>query len=511
MRSQQFSNASRNSSWVHLFEWPWKAIGPECETVLGPAGVAAVQISPPQEHRLIIAPWWNPAVQFPWFQRYQPVSYRLESRSGSRAELISMVAQCQRAGVQVIADVVLNHMVGYGAGTGFGSGGGFFDPDRWRYPRVPYDRSAFHDPCGIEPEDYLHNADRVQRCQLLGLQDLKTGDPAVQAKQVAYLDDLLSIGVAGLRIDAAKHMAAADIGAILAQTRDLNPQFHGEQRRPIVFQEVINTRPEAVTPEPYLANGAVTEFRYGQQLGRILRRGDWQALRSIGSGASWLPSHGAIVFIHNHDSQRGHGAGGFDDLISWFEPADGGRLFGLALVFTWAWPYGTPRLTSSYDWVRDWETDPATGQRRDRNDWMGPPADAQGRTLEVTCGEGWICEHRRSDFLAMVRFRQAMGMAPVSHWWPGPAGQRVNRVAFGRGDRGFVLLNGEPEAWVAQLSTGLPPGHYCDWLTSQNLDSDRLNSDNLELSCPLSAQVSATGLLQVTVPPHQAVVLARDG
>ncbi|MGA1265086.1 MAG: alpha-amylase [Prochlorothrix sp.] len=545
---------TETETWVHLFEWSWRDIAQECETVLGPAGIAAVQISPPQEHRVIVAPQWNPAVQFPWFQRYQPVSYRLESRSGSRAELVEMVERCDRAGVKILADAVLNHMVGYDACQGYGSGGSGFDTDRWLYPQVPYDRSAFHDPCGIEAVDYLENADRVQNCQLLGLQDLKTADPAVQAKQAAYLNDLLALGVAGFRIDGAKHMPAVDIGALLAQVQDLNPRVHGPNQRPIVFQEVINTRPEAVTPEPYLANGAVTEFRYGQRLGQVMRRGNWQDLSQIGQGPDWLPSQQAVVFIHNHDNQRGHGAGGFEDLISWFEPADGGKLFSLALVFTWAWPYGTPCLTSSYDWARDWVVDVAEngepGQRRDLNDWVGPPSDAQGRTLPIACGEGWICEHRRSDFLALVRFRQGMGTAPVNHWWSGSAGElgdgaepgdelegqgrlgtAVKRVAFGRGDRGFVLLNGEADPWVARVPTALPAGDYRDWLTGEiggelaegsasigmgdqgenpGVDWAETNSaDQAEDPAAIVARVDAQGYLIVTVPPEQGVVLAR--
>jgi hypothetical protein len=39
---------------VHLFEWPWNDIAQECEDFLGPKGYFAVQISPPNEHRLLL-------------------------------------------------------------------------------------------------------------------------------------------------------------------------------------------------------------------------------------------------------------------------------------------------------------------------------------------------------------------------------------------------------------------------------------------------------------------------
>ena len=141
-----------------------------------------------------------------------------------------------------------------------------------------------------------------------------------------------------------------------------------------------------------------------------------------------------------------------------FEPADGGQSYGLATVFMLAWPYGTPRVTSGYDWDRRWQVDPGTGQRRDDHDWIGPPGDDRGRTL------------------------------PVTRWWEG-SGQRV---AFGRGDRGFVVINGEPDPWGAVLRTDLPPGRYDNWLATD----------------PGSIVVDEGGVLRVTVPPGQAVVLA---
>ena len=62
---------------VHLFEWPWDAVARECEEFLGPKGYCGVQISPPMEH-IQGSQWWT---------RYQPVSYKLESRSGNRGQV----------------------------------------------------------------------------------------------------------------------------------------------------------------------------------------------------------------------------------------------------------------------------------------------------------------------------------------------------------------------------------------------------------------------------------------
>ncbi|MEK8109816.1 alpha-amylase family glycosyl hydrolase [Micromonospora sp. M12] len=54
----------------------------------------------------------------------------------------------------------------------------------------------------------------MQNCELVNLSDLKTESDYVRTKIAAYLNDLLSLGVDGFRMDASKHMPAADIAAI---------------------------------------------------------------------------------------------------------------------------------------------------------------------------------------------------------------------------------------------------------------------------------------------------------
>src|SRR5690606_17231810 len=77
-------SATAQTTFVHLFEWQWNAIASECENHLGPKGYAAVQVSPPQ----------NSISGNQWWTRYQPVSYSIEGRSGTRAEFANMVSRC---------------------------------------------------------------------------------------------------------------------------------------------------------------------------------------------------------------------------------------------------------------------------------------------------------------------------------------------------------------------------------------------------------------------------------
>ena len=66
--------AAAGDVFVHLFEWRWADIARECEVWLGPRGYKGVQISPPSEHAIIR----DAGNFFPWWQRYQTVSYKLD-------------------------------------------------------------------------------------------------------------------------------------------------------------------------------------------------------------------------------------------------------------------------------------------------------------------------------------------------------------------------------------------------------------------------------------------------
>jgi alpha-amylase len=177
---------------VQLFMYSWESIAKECE-FLGANGIDWVLTSPPQEH-ITGAAWWTV---------YQPVSYQIEGRLGNRDQFAEMVQTCESHDVEIIVDAVINHMSGQAFGTG--SAGSEFS--KYEYPGL-YTRADFHD-CQLtdngQIQDYRDMA-QVQTCELLGLSDLDTSAIGVQQTIVNYLNDLLSLGVAGFRIDAAKHI-----------------------------------------------------------------------------------------------------------------------------------------------------------------------------------------------------------------------------------------------------------------------------------------------------------------
>src|SRR5690606_33793768 len=165
----------------------------------------------------------------------------------------------------------------------------------------------FHSPaCGIVQSDYVNDGHAVQNCELVGLADLDTGAEHVQQGLAGYLLHLIELGVAGFRIDAAKHMAPQDNAGIFAKVDA------GTDKTPFVFLEGIDGAGEAISSSEYLdltlggRHVMITEFRY-LRVGEQFRASNLESLGTF-SAASWdlLSTERAVVFTDNHDTQRGH-------------------------------------------------------------------------------------------------------------------------------------------------------------------------------------------------------------
>ncbi len=393
--------ATPKTAFVHLFEWGWEDIAKECETFLGPKGFAAVQVSPPNT-TLSGNQWWT---------RYQPVSYAFNSRSGDRAQFQSMVQRCKAAGVDIYLDAVINHMAAWNRS----------------FPDVPYSSNDFH-TCTSSDIDYS-NRWQVQNCDLVGLNDLKTESEYVRQKIADYMNDAISMGVMGFRIDAAKHIPASDIEAI-------KNKLNGN---PYLFQEVIGAASEPVKPSEYAHIGQVTEFDFARRVGPAFRNSNIASLRHIGQQLE-LSSDTAVTFVTNHDEERHNPNGPIWHGVS-------GNGYYLANIFTLAYPYGYPKVMSGYFFGGDFDA--------------GPPS--QGVHTGDACGfngGSWVCEHQWRGIANMVAFRNHTAAEwKVTDWWQNGNDQ----IAFGRGGLGYVVINKRHDSPLSQrLYTGLPDNVYCN-------------------------------------------------
>ncbi|KAG5285028.1 hypothetical protein AALO_G00033260 [Alosa alosa] len=367
---------------VHLFEWRWADIAAECERYLGPNGFGGVQISPHHESIMVNSPWRS------WWERYQPINYNLCSRSGNENELRDMITRCNNVGVNIYVDAVVNHMCGAGGGEGqHSSCGTWFSANRKEFPSVPYSPWDFNDgKCrtGSGNIENYGDANQVRDCRLVGLLDLALEKDFVRGKVADYINKLIDMGVAGFRVDACKHMWPGDLGHVFGRLHNLNT-------------------------------------------------------RNWGEGWGMMASDKALVFVDNHDNQRGHGAGGASIVTFWDS-----RLYKMAVGFMLAHPYGFTRVMSSYHWDRNFVNG------KDQNDWMGPPSHGDGSTKPVpinpdsTCGDGWVCEHRWRQIRNMVAFRNVVNGQHFTNWWDNGS----NQIAFGRETADSLLSTMMTRTWT---------------------------------------------------------------
>ncbi|MGP7961307.1 alpha-amylase [Sanguibacter sp. A247] len=446
---------------IQMFQWTWDSIARECTDVLGPRGISWVLTSPPQEH-IVGAQWWT---------SYQPVSHEIESRLGTREQFADMVATCDDAGVGIVADAVLNHMAGQNdPGTGWAGS----DYEHYEYPGLFSDAEGDFHHCDALDGDIQNykNADEVQGCELVNLADLATETERVRTALAAYLADLVDLGVAGVRVDAAKHMPPADIAAILA---DLPADA-------VVWQEVIRGGGEPVTPEQYVDNGAVFEFGYGRELVGLLGGSTFRQALTLGE-RGMLESESAVVFVTNHDTERNG-----ETLMAQDDE------YLLANVLMLAGAYGTPVLYSGY-----------TFEDRD----AGPAQDPDGRVLDASCTEGvgpgselevgaWTCEQRWPGVQGMLQWRSVTdgaGLTAVDD-------SASDVLAFSRGKLGMIIVNRDDEAVVGTWTTTLAPGTYCD-VSAGPVSTKGCGGATIE--------VAAGGTVTATVPARGFVAVHAEG
>ena len=228
---------------VEMYGWSDKDIEKECEFI-GQQGYMGVKVFP--HHEQVMSDDAYEDQLNPWYFMYQPVSYSLQGRLGTRDDLRQMIKTCRSKGVRVYADAVINHMTYNGMdlqkhrfnaseipdkslmGEKYSSGGSpYWTPyktyeknpytnrgtNALEYPAVPYGPMDFH--CQVEITDYT-NFDNVMYGWLNNLTDLNTESVYVRQRIADYLTDLFSIGITGFRLDAAKHIKPTDIAEILA-------------------------------------------------------------------------------------------------------------------------------------------------------------------------------------------------------------------------------------------------------------------------------------------------------
>ena len=449
------------------FQQSWKTIGDECTKTYGPEGVKYVQVSPPQES-IQGTQWWTV---------YQPVSYKLDSRFGTEDEFKTMISQCNAAGVQIVADVVINHTTGHDVSwvdDQYGVAGTEYNGSYGRYPGIgiyQYEESGNNHQYGLPSGDFhtcksnvsdnisdYTNADEVWNCRLSTMWDINTGSDRVQNIQAEYLAHLWEDGVRGFRIDSAKHMDPNDIASI--KRKFMTKAGITDERSFPWSQEVIyhNGESEKFAPERYKKNGQVTEFSYAYSLLKDFN-GSITNLKNITSDLL-DDADNATVFVSNWDTARGSET---------LKPVSGAR-YELANAFMLGYDYGHPKILSDYAFNESTQYDDGV---KDSTDTTVPKISmddvcaTQKDPTQMEYGD-WNCQQRWTSIRGMIKFHNAVNGTSVSNWQESGS----NNIAFERVDangksKGLLALNNTLQEHDVDYTTSLPDGEYCNVYASR--------------------------------------------
>ena len=165
---------------LHCFDWTLADIQEEIPNI-AKAGFTAVQTSPVHERA---------GKGSVWYDVYRPYDFKIGNGLGTEADLKALCAKAHEYGVKVIVDVVANH-------TDYGN-----VADRLK------DEGLYHQPFDV---GNWHDRHQVTFGKI-GMWDLDTNNPTVQAIIKQYIQDLKTCGVDGIRWDAIKHIGLPSEG-----------------------------------------------------------------------------------------------------------------------------------------------------------------------------------------------------------------------------------------------------------------------------------------------------------
>ena len=165
---------------LHCFDWTLADIQEEIPNI-AKAGFTAVQTSPVHERA---------GKGSVWYDVYRPYDFKIGNGLGTEADLKALCAKAHEYGVKVIVDVVANH-------TDYGN-----VADRLK------DEELYHQPFDV---GNWHDRHQVTHGKI-GMWDLDTNNPTVQAIIKQYIQDLKACGVDGIRWDAIKHIGLPSEG-----------------------------------------------------------------------------------------------------------------------------------------------------------------------------------------------------------------------------------------------------------------------------------------------------------
>ena len=174
---------------LHCFQWKIKDII-ENLNIIKDQNFNVIQISPINEIKEGTE-WWN---------YYQPLSFTIGNKSGTKEDLIDLCSEANKIGIKIIVDVVLRHCA---------------TDDGQLIPSETVDEKLKNNPnFWTNSENIIDYNDRKQVISCAcGMPMLDYNNEELQDIYIKFLQELKDSGISGFRVDQGKHFSLPSEGS----------------------------------------------------------------------------------------------------------------------------------------------------------------------------------------------------------------------------------------------------------------------------------------------------------
>lgn len=413
---------------LHAWTWSFDTIAANMKAIAD-AGYAYVQTSPAQacyvgeDGGMALFSQQGDSIRGKWYYYYQPTDWTIGNYMlGTRDQLAAMVDSADKYGIKIIVDVLPNH-------TAVDHTAVLASLDS----AVGGHENLFHANGFTDIIDYN---DRLECTtgKMGGLPDVNTENPDFQKYYMAYINDLLSLGVKGFRYDTAKHIGLpSDPKDPKAEKNNFWDVATGRESVDgihlaipadslFIYGEVLQDK--NVKETEYAEYMNLTASSYGHVLRNVIEAGNVRA-DSITNWCHPVSPDKLVTWVESHDTycNEHESAGLTDDQIR------------TGWVFLTARQHGTPLFYSR----------PAGSTRE--NYWGNNRIGAKGND-----------EFFHPEVVAVNKFRKKMSGQPETLYFS----ENGSVAEVARGKVGAALINFSDQPQSVSLSTTLPDGSYED-------------------------------------------------
>ncbi|MBD5134398.1 MAG: starch-binding protein [Lachnospiraceae bacterium] len=288
---------------LHAWNWSFNSIKASMQDI-AEAGYTSVQTSPVQRPK----DYSQGCTYGDWWKVYQPTSICFSPDGhpwfGTKQEFKEMCDEAEKYGINVIVDIVANHMAN---NTGQ-IGNTRADISSQNDPYIRDDDSCWHlnGSTGIDYGNQHRNGDNSSLTHGFGgWPDLNTGNKKVQNAVIDLLKECVDLGADGFRFDAAKHIelptdpgGSSDFWPTV--TSAIENYATSKGIKIYNYGEILDDSATEITN--YTKYMAVTDNRAGNGIREAIRQGNVAGAANSALTYNGVPADSLVLWAESHDT-----------------------------------------------------------------------------------------------------------------------------------------------------------------------------------------------------------------